>query len=33
MIDRLEEYIESKGLELNREKTKILRFRKGVGTK
>lgn len=28
MIERLEEYLERKGLELNTEKTKIMRFRK-----
>jgi len=28
MIERLEEYIERKGSELNREKIKIMRFRK-----
>jgi len=29
MIVRLEEYLDRKGLELNVEKTKIMRFRKG----
>lgn len=28
MIEKLERYIERKGLELNRKKTKIMRFRK-----
>lgn len=31
MIIRLEDYLERKGLELNVEKTKIMRFRKGRG--
>lgn len=31
MIERLEEYQRKKNLELNTEKTKIMRFRKGVG--
>lgn len=31
MIIRLEDYLESKELELNVEKTKIMRFRKGRG--
>lgn len=31
MIERLEGYLEKKGLELNTEKTKIMRFRKGGG--
>lgn len=31
MIERLEEYLRKKNLELNTEKTKILRFRKGGG--
>jgi len=31
MIVRLEEYLDRKGLELNVEKTKIMRFRKGRG--
>jgi len=31
MIEKLERYIDRKGLEVNTEKTKILRFRKGGG--
>lgn len=31
MMERLEKYLEEKGLELNTEKIKILRFRKGRG--
>jgi len=31
MIERLERYLEGKSLELNVEKTKIMRFRKGRG--
>jgi len=31
MIERLEKYLEGKGLELNIGKTKIIRFRKGGG--
>lgn len=29
LISRLEKYLDEKGLELNREKTKVMRFRKG----
>lgn len=29
MMDRLEEYLDGKGMELNPSKTKIVRFRKG----
>lgn len=29
MMNRLERYLERKGLELNEEKTKVMRFRKG----
>lgn len=29
LISRLEKYLDEKGLELNREKTKVVRFRKG----
>lgn len=31
MIERLERYLERKGLELNIHKSKIMRFRKGGG--
>ncbi|KYN27787.1 hypothetical protein ALC57_02851 [Trachymyrmex cornetzi] len=31
MIQRLEGYVDRKGLKLNKEKTKIMRFRKGRG--
>jgi len=31
MIERLEAYLDGKGLELNREKTKVMRFRRGGG--
>lgn len=31
MIERLEKYLDEKRLELNRSKTKILKFRKGGG--
>jgi len=31
MIERLEHYVDRKGLEVNTEKTKILRFRKRGG--
>lgn len=31
MLSRLERYLEKKGLELNAEKTKVMRFRKGGG--
>lgn len=31
MLKRLERYIDKKGLEVNTEKTKIMRFRKGGG--
>ncbi|KYN17871.1 hypothetical protein ALC57_09753 [Trachymyrmex cornetzi] len=31
MIQRLEGYVDRKGLKLNKEKTKIVRFRKGGG--
>lgn len=31
MIERLERYLERKGLKLNTEKTKIMRFKKGGG--
>lgn len=31
MIERLEEYLERKGLELKKEKTKLMRFRKRGG--
>jgi len=31
MIERLEEYMDKKRLEVNVEKTKIMRFRKGTG--
>lgn len=29
MMERMENYLDQKGLELNTEKTKIIRFRKG----
>lgn len=29
MVERLERYLDRKGLELNVEKTKVVRFRKG----
>jgi len=32
MVERLEGYLEAKGLELNIKKTKIMRFRKGGGS-
>jgi len=31
MLERLEVYLDGKGLELNREKTKVMRFRRGGG--
>lgn len=31
MLSRLEGYLEKKGLSLNEEKTKVMRFRKGGG--
>jgi len=31
LIERMERYIDGKGLELNLEKTKIIRFKKGEG--
>lgn len=31
MMERLERYLDKKGLELNTDKTKIMRFRKGGG--
>lgn len=33
MMNRLERYLERKGLELNEEKTKVMRFRKEEGAK
>lgn len=33
IMEWLEEYLESSGLELNEEKTKVMRFRKGEGGK
>lgn len=33
LISRLERYLDKKGLKLNVEKTKIMRFRKGEGEK
>jgi len=31
MMNRLERYLERKGMKLNEEKTKVMRFRKGGG--
>jgi len=31
MLERMEVYLDGKGLELNREKTKVVRFKKGGG--
>jgi len=31
MLERLEAYLDGKGLELNREKSKVMRFRRGGG--
>lgn len=33
MLSRLERHLERKGLELNEEKTKVMRFNKGGGRK
>ncbi|KMQ87820.1 hypothetical protein RF55_12808 [Lasius niger] len=33
LVSRLERYLDRKGLELNVEKTKVMRFRKGGGRK